>query len=724
MRKRTNKFNRALKHIKSTKIDDKLSMLEAAPTNSTAGLYSRVTGETSTTVQDPVNPTSPDYSTIDFDIDGEDGKDTSGLFDSEGNSLFVAPPGDNSYILGPMSAQYYGWLETNKGGVSRIGYIRESDRRMVNLGSIYGKITEWDGDPYKFFSNGQLTIEQALWFRDIGKKDGDTSGVGNYRAFYPGPPSGGADSFGRYLTVIVGIPLATVQNFITKIEKNFADLSIDKEALANFAAMLARSTNPTNKLKDLFGEYLTPPAAEYSANIAKSILQNKPITVKQSDIPKGDIDKLLNNIAKNVYASPLTVSVGNPTPYADDNIYVDKNGDVQSNIGPNGELGYYKKNQTGNMGGGTGLMGYGNPLAAAGQAQIQVVYPTDGSEPYLKYTDHAYHNLNSTDPGEVPDKVKATLSAIVHTASGKSDPTKPNTGAMSGYPPNIKGDVKTEFKIPLSQVPQEIQDKAKFEIDYQNLVKQGKVQPIKNQYNYKGKLLSESRKIEILKNIKKPVVVRETKQKKYKVSPGKRFLEKRAKTNFQGMNKLVGDVKPQKPFKKPDNIWSTGWQKYNAKLSQDKKNIVLEKIGEGKHAWNYMLNNGAAMDAKNLEEFWGKNPDFYSYFFNGKKYRPIRKEQVKGDYIVFLVDEFGANSNMLQSELNEKLAEEDDKKLLVEYEKLHGKFYNKLDPISANSMPPTGDPEIDAIVNKQKTKSKTKLYDRLKVKIKKDLTNK
>ena len=243
-------------------------------------------------------------------------------------------------------------------------------------------------------------------------------------------------------------------------------------------------------------------------------------------------------------------------------------------------------------------------------------------------------------------------------------------------------------------------------------------------YQPTGKVLSESRKIEILKNIKKPVVVRETKQKKYKVSPGKRFLEKRAKTNFQGMDKLVGDPKPQKSFKKPDNIWSTGWQKYNAKLSQGKKNIVLEKIGEGKQAWNYMLNHGAAMDAKNLEEFWGKNPDFYSYFFNGKKYRPIRKEQVKGDYIVFLVDEFGANSNMLQSELNAKLAEEDDKKLLVEYKKLYGKFYNKLDPISANSMPPTGDPEIDAIVDKQKTKSKTKLYDRLKVKIRKDLTNK
>jgi hypothetical protein len=36
------------------------------------------------------------------------------------------------------------------------------------------------------------------------------------------------------------------------------------------------------------------------------------------------------------------------------------------------------------------------------------------------------------------------------------------------------------------------------------------------------------------------------------------------------------------------------------------------------------------------------------------------------------------------------------------------KRYGKLDPISANSMPLTGDPEIDAVVNKQKTINKIK----------------
>ena len=80
-----------------------------------------------------------------------------------------------------------------------------------------------------------------------------------------------------------------------------------------------------------------------------------------------------------------------------------------------------------------------------------------------------------------------------------------------------------------------------------------------------------------------------------------------------------------------------------------------------------MLKYGTKMDAKNLEEFWGKNPDFYSYCFDGKKYKPIRREQVRGDYVVFLVDEAGKTSSMLQSELNEKLSEESDKEMIAEY---------------------------------------------------------
>ena len=275
----------------------------------------------------------------------------------------------------------------------------------------------------------------------------------------------------------------------------------------------------------------------------------------------------------------------------------------------------------------------------------------------------------------------------------------------------------------------------------------------------KESYISEERRSSILKDLKKPVVIPETKQKSYKVSPGKRLNQK---TNFQGMDKLIGDTKLQKTFKKPQDIWSQDWQGYNAKLSQNKKNEVLELIGDGKHAFDYMLTDSRAKNAEEMEKFWGLHPDLYSYNFDGKKYKATRKEQVKGDYVVFLVDETGEKSSMLQSRLNEKMAEEEEKEMLDEYNKLNPKNepipyekdplfkkvakrlkneidypdkpspkgypdkppakqvdgwhpdygkrykYDKLDPVSAVAMrnAPTGNPEIDVNVEKAAKKSK------------------
>ena len=186
MSRRKNTFSKAIKHLKES------------PTNSTSGVYSAVPG-TTTRTETEVGPTQPDYSTIDWEIDGGNGDDTSGLFDGAGNHKLISPPGDNSYILGPMVSMYYTYASPHW---TRIGYLRESDRRMVNLGTITGTIEDWDGET-GFQSYGQLTLEQAAWFKHTPKKpDG-------YRAFYPGPPSSSPDAFGRYYCTITGTPLAT-----------------------------------------------------------------------------------------------------------------------------------------------------------------------------------------------------------------------------------------------------------------------------------------------------------------------------------------------------------------------------------------------------------------------------------------------------------------------------------------------------------------------------------
>jgi hypothetical protein len=193
------KHRKKIKFLKNKKLDEKLELLSERPTNSIGGLY---TIEPESIVQDPEIPGEVTRE-VDFtQDDDESGFDTTGLFDDDGTILTIEPPitadsPDRSYILGPMSSMWYSW-----GNFTQIGYIRESDRRMVNLGRITGQLSAWDGET-GFTSYGQLTLEQAKWFRDTPKY---LNGYDNYRAFYPGPPSNTPDEYGRYLCTIAGTP--------------------------------------------------------------------------------------------------------------------------------------------------------------------------------------------------------------------------------------------------------------------------------------------------------------------------------------------------------------------------------------------------------------------------------------------------------------------------------------------------------------------------------------
>jgi hypothetical protein len=224
---RGNKYKKTWNILKSKQIDERLKYLDEGPTNSTSGSYIQTPGYyTSNTVSpDPdapgaitsVNPDDKELSGTDvfdvvtrnnqLDLDADDpeqnGQDTSGLFFADGTTRGLLPPGDTTAILGPMMSMWYAW-----GNFTQIGYIREADRKMVNLARITGPIESWDGES-GFTSYGSLTIDQAKWFKDQNRAD--------YRAFYPGPPSNPADSFGRYLGSIVTGSNANVLDYLIKI---------------------------------------------------------------------------------------------------------------------------------------------------------------------------------------------------------------------------------------------------------------------------------------------------------------------------------------------------------------------------------------------------------------------------------------------------------------------------------------------------------------------------
>ena len=189
-----------------------------------------------------------------------------------------------------------------------------------------------------------------------------------------------------------------------------------------------------------------------------------------------------------------------------------------------------------------------------------------------------------------------------------------------------------------------------------------------------GMVLTESRK-SILKNLKKPVVLPKE-QKKFKVKPKLRT------SNYMGsVPKISKPVETPKEYKKIGgrNLWGKEEYNYNTTQSQERMNQVYELVGSGNMAFDHMLTDSKKMNDEQMEKFWGKNQDLYSYFYGGKKYKLIRKEQMDGDYLVFLIDDHGEKSNILQSELNEKVAEEQERKELEEYNKMNPK---RKEPIS------------------------------------------
>ena len=187
------------------------------------------------------------------------------------------------------------------------------------------------------------------------------------------------------------------------------------------------------------------PSLSYKAEIAQSVLSNEPIEIPQSEIPKSHIKGLVNGIENDsgLMSQLMQTYTNTPTPYSDENIYELPNGEVRAHTPETRKL--YPDN-TRPVGDGT----RSNPIAGAGQAQMELVDPKDG-QPYIKYRDHAYHNLKSKDTGELPDVLSNLASGAIHSLAGKNNPETPNTGAMSNYPSNIKGDVYKTIIIPYSE---------------------------------------------------------------------------------------------------------------------------------------------------------------------------------------------------------------------------------------------------------------------------------
>jgi hypothetical protein len=257
----------------------------------------------------------------------------------------------------------------------------------------------------------------------------------------------------------------------TKVDPN-AGQSIFQSIVGTAADIILNTPGPGTAIKNLIQLKDTLPGVGTRVDIAASMISGKPIVYGDNDIPQYQKDALLNNIGPGT----VNISYGEEQPYSDDNIVVDKNGNVRPNDGSSPNLTQPTSYNS------SGFAGTGNPLHAAGQAQQQFVVPSDGSEPYYVYTDHAYFNAKSKDPGEIHQSDK--LSPIIANTLQNTSP------GLKGYPSNIRGDVVKTFRVPYSQLPQHARDIIDKEKTYQDYVRSGKIK-VKGGMPVQEQVLSE-----------------------------------------------------------------------------------------------------------------------------------------------------------------------------------------------------------------------------------------
>ena len=712
----------------------------------------------------------------------------------------VEPPGDTSYVLGPMISMWYAWAN-----YTQIGYVRQSDRRMVNLGRIVGEMSNWDGVS-GFTSYGQLTLEQAVWFKDQSRSD--------YRAFYPGPPSNPADEFGRYLGSMIDTTKSILNTLLVNPFQRFLDgigisfspedvlsllLGTDDSILTDFF-----SNSALGKQGLVFLGYLTNQLGDTIDNkfLGQDYVNDSFANMKLGYDGNG---KPISSVGDNIIGS------GQYPTYdpATNEIKLKFNYDFKKNAeefkkpeladrmqGPMGALtrGVYdalgQYSVDAQVAAGTGnILG---PLSGAFfSTLIQSAKTLGGGKPtpgeitispqqLQQLNPEAYNQL--VNKGDIPNDAanKPSQNKRVPAEGAKLDPKKAIESLKQNGPPelkmalepsmdnfkqlspkqqndlmkdmqkqfvnsydvssqydmkgvpkfqqqqlknrisaNMKEAGKTEFKdgYMITKLPNgRIQRSALFPTSPKKVAaNQGPSTPVKtdtdgrlvpNQgggrvkpgsirlkgkakmmahHEPSGKLLTENQK-RILLDIKKPVQVKEI-PSKVKVSPKLRNKNKTVGADMMKTPNVPNQFKPPAP-----NIWATKDREANIRASQEKKNQVLELVGAAEHHWTYLTEESRKKKQEKVNEMMSAEYDKQMELL-------YEKHRIKESKIDKAISAFKKPTDIKPEFPKEPPPQMDPK---TGMHPKYGKKYkhDKLDPQSAEAMPPTGDPEIDANIKK------------------------
>ena len=785
-----NTFNKALKHLKSTELDEKIQRLNEAPTNSMSGVYSlNRAGFRLSRELDPPRvfypdsegnwpegiPGTPGQKTytrpagywdsgpgsvpaVDWDYVADfshSDTSTDGFIDpTSGTVLSNLPPDSRHFILGPLVDGYayvHGYDD-----YTNIGYIQKDTRQFILLGRIQGywrsgtagnagagrnPRRQWGGTEDGFTSyNENFTLEMAQWMRDQyvngtyiknvsyyytggqpqrdnpdpdappGSKGGIVGGAGsgggpgdtgpfgsgssgggpNIGTPQEPPRKGGPEDAGFPWGTLFG-PKGPLGKFLKKLfgpegplgglTKGLEDLSTEAmrqlQGLNDGLLTLEKVQDTIKDLKDN-GDVI-PPSDPNGRPTIRPGAKGSPENPIDMPLSKSTIDDVTRGVYQGMDLKELKARIQQNTSQG-----VGSGG----NIGAKGTFNNLAKNPYFDKNGDL------------------VIPDTYGFDPGGDIAEKPF-----AFGGTVGDLAKELSGALVGSGGEYEAKRqelekdiltqfdKTTAGIILGAPGRKEPIIHMEKRIPKNQLPKTaVEAEAK--------------KPIKEELNGG---LTESRK-RIIREVKKPYTLPEyPKQKLKKYKPN--FAGKYSPQNTPDVTACKESDEGVRAKNAAGQMWRTKDKYWSRYQSTERMNVIHDQVGHGDQYWEMIVNenqNKKKIRDREVQEHLNilsheramlkENPNFKSPF------RENLKEQETVD----------APNEPLFNKVSKKL------KTVIDYpdkpsregypnvpppEMVNGwhpeygmdrGYYDKLDPQSAASMPHTGNPEIDAKVQKAK----------------------
>ena len=312
---------------------------------------------------------------------------------------------------------------------------------------------------------------------------------------------------------------------------------------------------------------------------------------------------------------------------------------------------------------------------------------------YGQVSSKAEINLNDLPP-KVQAVIRAKLGGNQSSISGKKDTQIAQ--ANKPMPDYVKDSIKRQYKGGKDY---------KLE-DMKNVINWHQ----KAHYEPQGKVLSESTRRQ-LREIKKPVEVREEAPKKLK---GYR-------PNFKGRNRpqntpdITASKKSDELVKATNTLgqaWRTSDKEFKTFDSQSTLNLVRDAHGHGDLAWQQILHDSAQKNGwrnREIQEQLNKVAHLKGLKEQGFDIQETEQWEREDNFDkVVKFKSIVGNLKTWQGDIKPEYPDEKPPELGQDgFHPQLGKkkdYYKRLDSVSARVMPKTGDPEIDATVDKQKKK--------------------